>query len=168
MTARTTTDPGGLPVDPDTDAAPGVSPVLRPRPGVRAGVVAAVALGGGLGSVARYLVGQALPESGHGFPWATFTVNVTGSLLLGALMVFIMEVWPPARYLRPFLCVGLIGGFTTFSTYVDGIRDLAATGHWTLADAYGADTLLAGLAAVWCGIVVARRVARTRTREETT
>lgn len=130
-----------------------------------------VALGGGTGSVLRYLVEQAVPAPPHGFPWATFAANVSGSLVLGLLMVYILEVWPPRRYLRPFVCVGVIGGFTTFSTYVAEVRDLAAAGLWSRADAYALTSLVAGLSAVWCGIVVGRLVSgsavrRTRTAEE--
>jgi CrcB protein len=128
----------------------------RHRLARQADVLAAVGLGGGLGSVARYLCGQAWPARPGGFPWSTFTVNVTGCFALGALMVYVLEVWPPSRYLRPFLGVGVCGGFTTFSTYAVETRDLAAAGHWAMADAYALDTLLAALAGVWLGMVVAR------------
>lgn len=134
----------------------------RPRRAWRVPVV--VGVGGGIGSVLRYLVGQAVPVAAHGFPWGTLAVNVSGSLLLGLLMVYILEVWPPRRYLRPFVCVGVIGGYTTFSTYVAEIRDLAAAGLWSRADAYALTSLIAGLAAVWCGIVAGRLLARTGVR----
>lgn len=142
-----------------------------PRPRRRAGawrVPAVVGLGGGIGSVLRHLLQSAVPVPPHGFPWGTFAVNVTGSLALGLLMVYILEVWPPRRYLRPFLCVGVIGGYTTFSTYVTEVRDLAAAGLWSRADAYALTSLVAGLSAVWCGIVVARLLARTAARRART
>ena len=123
-----------------------------------------VAAGGGIGSVLRYLVETAVPVPPHGFPWGTLAINVSGSLVLGLLMVHILEVWPPRRYLRPFACVGVIGGYTTFSTYVAEIRDLAAAGLWSRADAYALTSLAAGLAAVWCGIVIGRLLARTGVR----
>lgn len=128
------------------------------------GVLAAIALGGGLGSVARYGLGRAWPTPADGFPWATFTTNVAGSLLMGLLMVHVLEVWPPSRYRRPFLGVGVIGGFTTFSTWMNETRGLLATGHLAVADAYALTSLVAGLAAVWTGIVLARLRTRTRTR----
>jgi fluoride exporter len=70
--------------------------------------MAAIAVGGGLGSVVRYLLSAAFPP-GRGFPWAIFAINVSGCFLLGALMVYLLHVWPPRRFLRPFLAVGLLG-----------------------------------------------------------
>jgi fluoride exporter len=96
--------------------------------------LAAIAIGGGLGSVARYLLSQAVP-AGHGFPWAIFGVNVSGCLLLGLLLVYLLEVWPPRRFPRPFLAIGLIGGYTTFSTYAAGVMTLLRGGAPALADA---------------------------------
>lgn len=127
-------------------------------------VLLVIALGGGLGSVARYLVGVALPVRDGHFPWATFLINLSGCFALGLLMVFVVEVWPPRRYLRPFACVGLLGGFTTFSTFAVEIRGLAARGAGALADAYALNSLIGGLAAVWCGIALARFIARRPVR----
>src|SRR5262249_31603918 len=116
--------------------------------------LAAVAVGGGIGSVARYLLAAAFP-AGHGFPWAIFAVNVSGCFCLGVLMVYLLEVWPPRRFLRPLLAVGLIGGYTTYSTYAGGVMTLL-TGHApALADAYSLTSILAALAAVWCGLIAA-------------
>lgn len=122
--------------------------------------VAAVAIGGGLGSVARYLLSVAFP-AGDGFPWAIFAVNVSGCFLLGLLMIYMLEVWPPRRFLRPFVAIGLLGGYTTFSTYAAGVMTLL-TGHAVaLADAYALSSVLAGLIAVWAGLKIGR-VAATR------
>jgi CrcB protein len=104
-------------------------------------------------------VARGLPARPGGFPLSTFVVNVTGSLVLGFLIVYLLEVWPANRYLRPFLAVGLLGGYTTFSTYAAELRDLLARGSWAMADAYAADSLLAGLAAVWLGVAAARGLA---------
>jgi fluoride exporter len=122
--------------------------------------VAAVAVGGGVGSIARYGLGVALP-AGHGFPWAIFAVNVSGCLLLGFLMVYLLEVWPPRRFLRPFLAVGLLGGYTTFSTYAAGVMTLLIGHAPALADAYALTSILAALVAVWTGTKLAR-LASTR------
>jgi len=117
--------------------------------------LAAIAVGGGLGSAARYGLSVAFP-AGHGFPWAIFAVNVSGCLLLGLLMFYLLEVWPPRRFLRPLLAVGLLGGYTTFSTYAAGVMTLL-TGHaLALADAYALSSILAGLVAVWTGMKLAR------------
>jgi CrcB protein len=142
--------------DSDVFARPdGRRRVLR-RIGRRWRVLAAISLGGGLGSVARYLVGQTIPVAADRFPWATFLINVSGCLVLGALNVYLLEVWPPRRYVRPFWAVGFLGGFTTFSTYTAEIRGLLDRGAWPLAAGYAFGSLAAGLLAVWAGVVLAR------------
>jgi CrcB protein len=139
-----------VPIDPGLDAR------LRRARHRSWDVLAVIALGGGLGSVARYLLGQAIATPPDGFPWATFAVNVSGCFALGLLMVYVLEVWPPRRYLRPFLGVGFLGGYTTFSTFTVEILQRLRDGAWTLADAYALDSLVAGLVAVWCGLALAR------------
>ncbi len=141
-------------------AAPRVGPP-HTSSGPGAADVAAIAVGGGLGGVARYLLSAAFP-AGHGFPWAIFAVNVSGSFLLGVLVVYLLEIWPPRRFLRPFLAVGLIGGYTTFSTFAGGVLTLLVGGATALADAYALSSILAGLLAVWCGVHAARLPARLR------
>jgi len=74
----------------------GLGSRLRPR------VLAAIAAGGALGGAARYGIQHALPAARDQFPWATFAVNVTGSLALAVLLVFVLEIWPPTRHMRPF------------------------------------------------------------------
>ena len=134
--------------------------VRRPHTSSGPGVadVASIAVGGGIGSLARYLLSVAFP-AGQGFPWAIFAVNVSGSFILGALMVYLLEVWPPRRFLRPFLAVGLIGGYTTFSTYAGGIMTLFTSGRPAIADSYALTSILAALVAVWCGMKAARAAA---------
>ncbi|MEU8194556.1 fluoride efflux transporter CrcB [Microbispora amethystogenes] len=151
----------GLPIDPDVDLRRDRDVFRLAAPARRRSwdVLAMIAVGGGAGSVARYLAGRALPAPPSGFPWATFLVNVTGCLALGALMVFVLSVWPPRRYVRPFLGVGFLGGFTTFSTFTTEIVGRMSAGGWTTAVAYAAGSLVAGLAAVWCGAALARAVA---------
>ncbi|WP_084463620.1 fluoride efflux transporter FluC [Microtetraspora fusca] len=138
--------------------------VFRGRPvrgrGRAFGVLGAIAVGGGLGSVARFLVTSAVPVGASGFPWGTLVINLSGSFALGALMVFILQVWPPSRYVRPFLGVGFLGGYTTFSTVAVEITRLAAP----TAAVYAAVSLVAGLAAVWCGMTLARLAARVPVR----
>jgi CrcB protein len=130
-------------------------------------VLLVIGAGGALGSLARWGVSEALPWSGSAFPWATFLVNVSGCLAIGMLMVLLLDVWPPHRHLRPFLGVGVLGGYTTFSTYALESRDLLAGGEEVVALTYLAGSLAAGLVAVWLGILSARaavRVARRRRR----
>jgi len=125
------------------------------RSGPGAGDLAAVAIGGGVGSVARYLLAAAFP-AGHGFPSAIFAVNVSGCFCLGLLMVYLLEVWPPRRFLRPFLAIGLIGGYTTFSTYAGGVLTLLTSNARAVAAAYALSSIAAALVAVWSGMKAGR------------
>ena len=152
--------------DPHTDVSPvnaGRSPFpprARARPPGAWPVLGAIAAGGGTGALARYGLGVAFPRPPTGFPWATFAVNVTGCLLIGALKVLITDVWPAQRLLRPFLGTGLLGGYTTFSTYVVDIQHLLAAGAPRTALAYLAGTLLAALAAVQVGVSLTKAAVR--------
>ena len=119
-------------------------------------VLAVIALGGAVGSVGRWALGQALEPSRTGFPWATFTENLAGAVALGLLMVWLTGIWPSARYLRPLLGVGLLGGFTTFSTYMLDTRTLLAAGRPGLAVGYLVGTVALGLAGVFLGVLAGR------------
>ncbi|MEV5548384.1 fluoride efflux transporter CrcB [Streptomyces sp. NPDC052309] len=144
--------------------SPGVRPAAVRRPDWRgqAPVVAVVALGGAVGACARYAASLWWPTRTGGFPWTTFWVNVVGCAVIGVFMVLITEVWAAHRLVRPFFGTGVLGGFTTFSTYaVDG-RQLLAAGHTRTAMAYLAATPLAALAAVWLAAWAARRVLNRR------
>lgn len=133
-------------------------PVMAEGVSGRWDVVAAVAAGGAAGSAARWGLGEALPTASGEFPWATFLANVSGALALGLLMVLVLDLWPPSRYLRPFLATGVLGGFTTFSAYMLETRNLLDDGHAGIAAAYVVATLLVGLAAMWAGIATGRGV----------
>lgn len=88
----------------------------RARPNL--GVPAAIGLGGALGGVARYEIALAAPTSAGGFPWATWWINLAGALVLGVVVTLVVERWPPTRYVRPFVGIGVCGGFTTWSTFM--------------------------------------------------
>ena len=85
-----------------------------------------IAIGGGLGSIARYGLGNAWPDAGHTLPFTTLGINLLGSFLLGALVVAVTETWAAPELLRPFLGTGVLGGFTTFSTLAVQTQDLPA------------------------------------------
>lgn len=116
-------------------------------------VLVVVAAGGALGALARYGLAQGLPGRAGHIPWATFVTNVSGCFAIGVLMVAVTEIWTAHRLLRPFLGVGVLGGFTTFSTYVNEIRELMRPETIVAAACYLAGTLicalLATLAAMW-------------------
>ncbi|WP_433003331.1 fluoride efflux transporter CrcB [Kribbella sp. CA-294648] len=155
-------DPSSLePVDPDVD----LRAARRTRSGSDLAVVGAVALGGMIGAAARYLIGQAWPTPSSGFPWATFTINVTGCALIGVLMVLVTDVWQRQRLLRPFLGTGVLGGYTTFSTYTVDIQHLLTGGHPGIALSYLAATPVAALVAVWLTAHTTRRLVTRRFAE---
>lgn len=131
-------------------------------------VLAVIAAGGVLGSLARYGLTSAFPHRPDGFAWATFGINVTGCLLIGVLMVLFEEMWTSQRLLRPFLGVGVLGGFTTFSTYILDANQAVTAGAARAALVYLAGTLVAALTAVWAGATVTRQLIhlRPRTRGE--
>ncbi|MGW6529269.1 fluoride efflux transporter CrcB [Streptomyces venezuelae] len=122
-------------------------------------VVAAVAVGGGMGAVARYAVSLWWPTAPGGFPWTTLVVNVAGCAAIGVLMVLVTEVRPTHPLVRPFLGTGFLGGFTTFSTYAVDIERLVREGHARTGLAYLALTLIAALAAAWGAMWATRRAA---------
>ena len=123
-----------------------------------AGLLGAVALGGVLGSLGRYAVGLALPHPAGSFAWSTFLVNVTGSLAMGVLVVWVLSMASPHTWLRPFLGVGVRGGWTTFSSYALDIHEMAQAGHGLVAAAYLVGSLVVGLAAVGLGISLGERL----------
>ncbi|MDV3126619.1 fluoride efflux transporter CrcB [Mycobacterium sp. 21AC1] len=124
--------------------------------------LAAVFVGGALGTVARAgLATLAVPDPGR-WPWPTFAVNVVGAFLLGYFTTRLLERLPVSSYRRPLLGTGLCGGLTTFSTMqVETIRMLEH-GHWGLAAGYTVASIGCGLIAVAVATALVRRV-RVRT-----
>jgi fluoride exporter len=131
-------------------------------------VLGAVAAGGVVGACARHALALAWPHRPGEFAWATFITNVSGCLLIGVLMVLITEVWSAHRLLRPFLGVGVLGGYTTFSTYALDVQRMVTAGQARTALVYLAGTFAAALAAVYLGITATRLAtgARSRRREQ--
>jgi len=120
-------------------------------PFVHMHTILAVGLGGALGALSRYGVGWLLSKTlDTPFPWATWAVNLLGCLLIG-LAVPLLARLDPASKLYPFLVVGVLGSFTTFSTYSLDTLSLWTNGHlgWALLNAGG--SVVAGLVFVWLG-----------------
>src|SRR3954469_4854601 len=110
----------GSPIDPDVDLHdPEERAELRPSP---VPVLSAISAGGVVGALTRYGISTTWPRHAAGFPWATWSINVTGSFLIGVLMTLIARFWPHHRLIRPFFGVGMLGGYTTFSTSVVDVQ----------------------------------------------
>ena len=138
------------------------SPGRRQRPVPRrhgTAVLGVIAAGGVLGAATRYGVAVALPAAPGRVPWSTLLVNVSGCLLIGALMVLIVDVWTAHPLVRPFLGVGVLGGYTTFSTAVVDVQQLITAGRPGIALGYLVGTAVAAMAAVALGVALTRSVA---------
>jgi CrcB protein len=119
-------------------------------------VPVAILIAGGRGALPRYGVDWALALRSKGFPWATFAVNVSGSLLLGLLFTVMterIEVDPAIRY---GVTIGFLGGYTTFSTFSLETFRLLDARKIGLALAYSLGSVVAGVLGVWVGVVIAR------------
>lgn len=117
-----------------------------------------VALGGALGSVARYAVGMAIVQRYTGrFPLGTFAANITGSFLIGLLMTLLTERFAPYPNLRLLAVAGFLGGYTTFSSFeYETFQAARGGGHW-LALWYVLSSVVIGYVGVWLGVVLASR-----------
>ena len=118
----------------------------------------AVFIGAGLGGLVRYAVGGWIHRfAGAGFPWGTLAVNVTGSLALGLLYVLLEGMAAP-RVWRAFLGVGVLGGYTTFSTFSYEAVRLLEGGQWARAGAYVLGSVVLSLAAAFFGFRIAATI----------
>jgi CrcB protein len=126
--------------------------------------LAAVALGGSLGGIARFGAVSAWPVTPEAFPWPVFAVNIVGCLCIGVLMTTVEERLTRHPLARVFLGVGMLGGFTTFSAYALDTITLWRTGEPYVAAAYLGGTLLAGLGGVMAGMAATTAVLRLRRR----
>ena len=116
-----------------------------------------VALGGAIGASARYLLGSQFGTGlGAGFPWATLTVNIVGSFILGVFVALSAFVWSPSAPLRAFVVVGVLGGFTTFSAFSLEVVLLAERGRLETAALYALASLSLAVGALFAGLRLTR------------
>lgn len=118
-----------------------------------------IAAGGALGSIARYWVGSTIAgRMGSKFPYGTFVINLTACVIIGFSLTYLgkhIELSPAWRFLIP---VGFIGAYSTFSTYEWETLSTLRAGAFAMAAVYAVGSLIAGLAAVWCGAMLAETI----------
>ena len=120
-------------------------------------VFIAVALGGAVGAASRYSLDRLIERRSFSvFPWATFTINVSGCLLIGAVIAALVDRHQTPAWLRVGLVVGVLGGYTTFSTFAQETLDLMEEGRLEVAALYAFGSLALGVLAVFLGIRIGR------------
>jgi CrcB protein len=120
--------------------------------------LAAIFAGGALGALARVALTKAFPDASATWPWAVFSINISGAFLLGYLVTRLQERLPLSTYRRPLAGTGFCGAYTTFSTMQVELLKMLDHQRYGLAAAYAAASVLAGYLAVWAGIMLVRRV----------
>ena len=119
-----------------------------------------MAVGGGIGTLARVAVSAAAPTAEAAWPWSTLLVNVSGAFVLAVLLTLVTERITVRPWVRPLLGTGLLGAYTTFSTLSLETQRLAVAGRAPVAVAYAVLSIAAGLAASVAGIVMVRSTQR--------
>lgn len=159
---------GNRPASRAAEADRAVSPPPRPpKPRRRHSLtLGVIAVGGVIGALARQGLWAAFPHLAGVFDWTTLGINVAGCGLIGVLMVIVTEVWHGHRLAAPFLGVGVLGGFTTFSTYIVEIQKSISVGAPQTGLAYLAATVAAAMVAVSAGAAVARLITRPHRKDQ--
>ncbi len=120
-------------------------------------VIVGVALGGALGASARYLLDHVIEQRSFSiFPWATFTINLTGCFLIGVITESLVDRHHLPAWLRVGLVVGVIGGYTTFSTFAQESLTLLEARDVAVTLLYAIGSVTAGIAFVYLGTLAGR------------
>jgi CrcB protein len=120
-------------------------------------VIVGVALGGALGASARYSLDRLIERRSFSiFPWATFTINITGCFLIGVISATLVDRHHLPAWIRIGLVVGVIGGYTTFSTFAQEALTLFDAHDAAVALAYTIGSVVVGIAAVYAGGALGR------------
>jgi fluoride exporter len=145
-------------------AEPDAVPVARRRmlPRLDRRELAAVFVGGALGTVLRAGLAEAFPQRAVEWPWPTFAVNVIAAFLLGYFVTRLQERLPLSSYRRPLLGTGLCGGLSTFATMQVELLKMIDAHRWPLAAAYAAASIAAGYAAIQLATAAVRRTRAMR------
>jgi CrcB protein len=122
-------------------------------------VLTVISAGAVLGALARYALTTAFPAPAGRFDWAVFGINVAGCFAIGIVVALAGDTW----LLRPFLAAGVLGGFTTFSSYIVGIQRGLDAGAPRSALLYAAVTAVAALGAAWAGSTIGTALVGERT-----
>jgi CrcB protein len=120
-------------------------------------VIVGVALGGALGASARYSLDRLIEQRSFSiFPWATFTINGTGCFLIGVVTASLVDRQHLPAWIRIGMVVGVIGGYTTFSTFAQEALTLFEARDTAVALAYAIGSVVIGIAAVYAGVALGR------------
>lgn len=125
----------------------------------RAAQWVAVAIGGAVGTALRWGVGAAWPVAPGTFPVTTLVINLVGSALIGVVLVLYLDRDPARPVMHSLLGTGLLGGFTTFSTFAVESTELLRTSHAAIAAAYVVISVVGGLACALVAMTLTRRLA---------
>jgi fluoride exporter len=138
---------------------PAAIPRRRPAfPRVDRRELAAIFVGGALGTLARAALTEAFPQSATSWPWPTFAVNIVAAFLLGYFVTRLQDRLPLSSYRRPFVGTGVCGGLSTFSTMQVELFKMIDAHDWGLAIGYAAASIAAGYAAIHLATALVRRV----------
>ncbi len=123
------------------------------------GMMLAIASGGAIGAVLRHLVGLvSLKFLGSGFPYGTLSVNVLGSFIMGVLVAYFAHHWNPTQEVRAFLTVGMLGAFTTFSTFSLETITLWERGEIISSALYVLASVVLSIMALAAGLLLIRQI----------
>lgn len=124
-------------------------------------VVIAIASGGAAGALLRHYLNSGITHilPGSSFPWGIFVVNILGSFIMGALINLFAHFWEPPQAIKAFLTVGLLGAFTTFSTFSLDAVLLIERGAWIPAALYTGGSVILAIAALYAGMIAIRAIA---------
>jgi CrcB protein len=120
-------------------------------------LVLAIAGGGALGAALRHYMNNAITVwLGDSFPWGIFAINVLGSFVMGVLVALFAHVWEPTQEMKAFLTVGILGGFTTFSTFSLDAVTLLERGVPGAAALYAGGSVVVAVGALYTGMILVR------------